>query len=99
MPAAHAPAGGAAAPLPAAVPHESRTLTKEDRVKLVRLVLEEGYTVAEAARSIVRTLNASGPVSENTVRLWLERFRHTGASTLDACPPWATPSCGSSTCW
>ena len=63
----------------AAVPQESRTLTKEDRVKLVRLVLEEGYTVAEAARSIVRTLNASGPVSENTVRLWLERFRHTGS--------------------
>ena len=57
---------------------EAHTLCVEDRRKIVRLVRRDGWVVARAARAIVRTSNASGHISETTVRNILQLYDHTG---------------------
>ena len=65
------------------VTHANAALTPEGRLKLVRLVLEDGWTQARVAERL--------QVSRATVSRWVNRFRAQGGLTERSSRPKRSP--------
>ena len=61
------------------MPRTRRTYTAEFKTQAVKLVTEQGYSVAEAARSL--------GISENLLRNWKQALQDNGSSHCNSVMP------------